>query len=85
MYSIVVSRGAEKDMERLDKPVFKRVAEAIDGLAHDPRPAGCKKLKGTDEPLWRIRVGDYRIVYCVGDDICVVDIRRVRHRKEVYE
>jgi mRNA interferase RelE/StbE len=85
VYSIVVSRGAEKDLERLDKSVFRRIATAIDGLALDPRPAGCKKLKGSNEPLWRIRVGDYRVVYSIGDEICVVDIRRVRHRKEVYE
>ena len=85
MYSILVSRGAEKDLERLSKPVLKRVASAIDGLAQNPRPAGCKKLKGSDEQLWRIRVGAYRVIYSIGDNICLVDIRRVRHRKEVYE
>jgi mRNA interferase RelE/StbE len=85
MYQIVVSRSAEKDLEKLPLPVVRRVAKAIDGLSEDPRPAGCKKLKGSEDDLWRIRVGDYRVVYSITDEIRVVDIRRIRHRKEVYE
>jgi len=57
---------------------------AISALASDPRPNGCKKLKGSEGELWRIRVGDYRVVYFIEDEIELVDIQRVRHRKEVY-
>lgn len=85
MYQIILSRSAEKDLDKLPAPTVKRVAKAIDGLAEDPRPSGCKKLKGTDENLWRIRIGDYRVVYAIADEIKIVDVRRVRHRKEVYE
>jgi mRNA interferase RelE/StbE len=57
---------------------------AISALATDPRPKGCKKLKGSEDELWRIRVGDYRVVYFIEDEIKLVDIQRTRHRKEVY-
>ena len=85
MYRILVSHSAEKDLEKLPASVNKRVAKAIDGLAEEPRPHGCKKLKGTDEDLWRIRIGDYRVIYHISDKIEIVDIRRVRHRRDVYE
>ena len=58
---------------------------AIDNLSIEPRPSGCKKLKGSLERLWRIRIGDYRVIYSIEDKIEVLDIRRVRHRKDVYE
>jgi mRNA interferase RelE/StbE len=57
---------------------------AISALATDSRPKGCKKLKGSEDELWRIRVGDYRVVYFIEDEIKLVDIQRARHRKEVY-
>lgn len=85
MYEILFSRSAEKDLEKLPKSVIKRTSQAIDELAENPRPPGCKKLKGSDDNLWRIRVGDYRIVYAVNDTILIVDIRRIAHRKNVYE
>ncbi|OSZ82872.1 plasmid stabilization protein [Chitinophagaceae bacterium IBVUCB1] len=85
MYTIVVSHSAEKDLERLPNAILKRVVIAIDGLASEPRPSGCKKLKGEKEQLYRVRIGDYRIIYMIADKIQVVDIRRIRHRKEVYE
>jgi mRNA interferase RelE/StbE len=72
-------------MDKLPAPVMKKVGKAIDSLSHVPRPNGCKKLKGSGEDLWRIRVGDYRVIYLIADRIEVIDIRRVRHRKEVYE
>jgi mRNA interferase RelE/StbE len=85
MYTIVVSHSAEKDLEQLPNAILKRVVIAIDGLASEPRPSGCKKLKGEKEQLYRVRIGDYRIIYMIADKIQVVDIRRIRHRKEVYE
>ena len=56
---------------------------AIQALARNPRPAGCSKLTGADND-WRIRVGDYRVVYEIADDVRVVRVNRVRHRREVY-
>jgi mRNA interferase RelE/StbE len=85
LYRIVVSRSAEKDLKRLSTSIFKRVAVKIDTLAENPRPSGSKKLKGTQDELWRIRVGDYRIIYEIGDELKLVDIRRIRHRKDVYD
>lgn len=84
MYQIIVSNSAEKDMERLPIQTLKKIEVAIDALAEQPRPTGCKKLKGANENLWRIRVGDYRVVYLIADKIEVIDIRRVRHRKDIY-
>lgn len=72
-------------MDKLPIAALKKVEIAIDDLSLNPRPAGCKKLKATQDSLWRIRVGDYRLVYSVADKIEVVDIRRVRPRKDVYE
>ena len=57
--------------------------KAVDQLAGTPRPSGCKKLHGADD-TYRIRVGDYRIIYSVDDSIHIVAIERIRHRREVY-
>lgn len=72
-------------MERLPVPVMRRVGKAIDNLAAEPKPNGCKKLKASKENLWRIRVGDYRVIYLIADEVEVIDVRRVRNRKDVYE
>ena len=56
---------------------------AIQALATNPRPPGCRKLEGSKHD-WRIRVGDYRVVYEIADQIRVVRVNRVRHRREVY-
>jgi len=85
MYSIVISNSAEKDMEHLSSSVLKRVSKAIDKLPAQPRPPGCLKLKGASENLWRIRVGDYRIIYLIADEIQVIDVRRVRNRDDIYK
>lgn len=83
MYQVVIERRAEKDMDRLAPPIQRRVGEAILTLASDPRPAGCRKLVGSKDD-WRIRIGDYRVIYQIADTIRVVRIHRVRHRREVY-
>jgi mRNA interferase RelE/StbE len=83
MYRVVVERSAEKDLRRLPFRVRSRVADVLRSLANDPRPAGCRKLSGTKHD-WRIRVGDYRVIYEIADAPAVVRIYRIRHRKEVY-
>jgi len=57
----------------------------MQSLSDNPRPHGCTKLEGYNEALWRVRVGDYRIVYSVDDVVCIVDIRRVGNRKNIYQ
>ena len=84
MYKILVSRKAEKEIISLPSSIVKRVGQAIDKLAENPRPVGSKKLQGTTENLWRVRVGDYRIIYDIEDVLKIIDVKRVRHRKDVY-
>ena len=83
-YKIEFSRPAEKDLRRLDRQIIPRIVSAIEDLADDPRPHGSVKLSGSDAS-YRIRVGDYRVIYTVFDTLLIVDIERVRHRKEVYD
>lgn len=83
MYRVLLERGAEKDLSRLSTEIHGRVIVAIQSLASNPRPPGCRKLAGSTHD-WRIRVGDYRVVYEIADEIRIVRVNRVRHRREVY-
>jgi mRNA interferase RelE/StbE len=83
MFRVLLERAAEKDLTRLSRQVHDRVIDAIQRLAANPRPPGCRKLAGTKND-WRIRVGDYRVIYEIADEIRVVRVNRIRHRKEVY-
>ncbi|HEY4563251.1 MAG TPA: type II toxin-antitoxin system RelE/ParE family toxin [Thermoanaerobaculia bacterium] len=82
-YSIAFTRSARKQIERLDEPLVSRIFQHIEGLAENPRPADCRKLVGRED-LWRLRVGDYRVVYTIDDSAKSIDIIAVRHRREVY-
>jgi mRNA interferase RelE/StbE len=82
-YRVEIKPPAEKALERIDNPFRRRIALAIDRLADAPRPPGCVKLRGADD-AYRMRVGDYRIVYEVVDRIVTVYIVRIAHRREVY-
>jgi mRNA interferase RelE/StbE len=84
MYEVVLSRSARKELEMLEPRLVQRIFEKIEGLSSNPRPRGCEKLKGR-ENLWRVRVGDYRIVYSIFDKQNLVDIMIIRHRKDAYE
>jgi mRNA interferase RelE/StbE len=75
--------SAAKELRKIDRQVIPRIVEAVEQLSHEPFPPGAKKLQGT-EFIYRIRVGDYRIVYEVDAARVVIIIVRVRHRKEVY-
>ena len=72
-----------KELSKLDKSVARRVFTAINALATEPRPAGCRSLTGYPG-LWRIRVGDYRVVYAIEDAVLTVCVVKVGHRREVY-
>ncbi len=83
-YSLELKSSAQKELDALDDALFTRVDRKIRALAEDPRPAGCKKLKGYRNQ-WRIRVGDWRVVYIIHDLEARLIITRVAHRREVYE
>ena len=83
MYRVLLERAAEKDLNRLSGDIYKRVVTSIQRLGANPRPVGCRKLAGSTND-WRVRVGDYRIIYEIADTIRVVRVVRVRHRREVY-
>jgi len=83
-YSVRFVRSARKELEQLPDAALQRVFARIEALAENPRPPGCKKLRGATD-LWRIRVGNYRVVYQVADAVLLVEIRAVGDRKDVYE
>jgi mRNA interferase RelE/StbE len=82
-YSIVFTRSARKELESLDMRVALRVLRRIESLAQNPRPSGVVKIQGTDD-LWRIRVGNWRVIYRVADGENLVDVIAVRHRSDAY-
>ena len=82
IYSLYILPSAEKDCDRLPKQVYQRCFKAMAKLSHAPRPNGSQKLVG--EEGYRIRVGDYRILYRADDSKKCIYIYRVKHRKEVY-
>jgi mRNA interferase RelE/StbE len=83
-YSVVIKSSAQKELDALDDAVFSRIDRRILALAENPRPAGCKKLKGYKDQ-WRIRIGDWRVVYFIDDSVRRVSVSRVAHRREVYD
>lgn len=82
-YRIEFTRRAARDLERLDRRARLRIVEAVAGLGIDPRPAGVKKLRGEDN-AWRIRVGDYRVIYEIHDGSVLIVVFRVGHRRDIY-
>ena len=84
MYLIKFKKRAAKELRKLPVAIFKKAAQSIDGLSKNPRPKGSKKLKGSDENMWRIRIGNYRVIYIIEDTIKVVNIRKIGHRKDIY-
>lgn len=82
-YAIGFARSARKQLQSLDRTIALRIVARIEALSVTPRPLGCVKLEGGAR-LWRIRVGDYRVVYEIDDERRVVDVTAVRHRRDVY-
>jgi mRNA interferase RelE/StbE len=81
-YAVEVKSPARKELEALPDNVLVRVIRKLEALGRTPRPAGCKKLKGYKDH-WRIRVGDWRVVYIIDDAAKVVSVTRIAHRREV--
>lgn len=81
-YLVRLKPSAEKELDRLPSHLFDRVVRAIRQLVSQPRPANCKRLRGSE--LYRVRVGDYRVLYTVDDPRREVEIVAIGHRREVY-
>jgi mRNA interferase RelE/StbE len=81
-YQIIIKRPAEKELDALSTSVRERIVEHMLALEDNPRPAGIKKLQGEDG--FRLRVGDYRVLYMIDDRMKQVTIFAVGHRREVY-
>ncbi|MDD4924325.1 MAG: type II toxin-antitoxin system RelE/ParE family toxin [Dehalococcoidales bacterium] len=82
MYRIELRRQAQRSLDKLPKGDFTAITEAVQNLADSPRPKGVEKIKSAG--LWRIRYGDYRIVYSIDDDNKIIIILRIGHRREIY-
>ncbi len=82
-YSITFARSARKEIEAFPNSLIKRIFTKIESLADEPRPNRCRKLQGFKN-LWRIRIGDYRVIYSIDDSAEIVDIVAIRHRREAY-
>jgi mRNA interferase RelE/StbE len=83
-YSLEIKQSAQKELDALDEILFTRIDRKILALADNPRPTACKKLKGYKDQ-WRIRVGDWRVLYIIDDAAKLVSITRIANRREVYE
>jgi mRNA interferase RelE/StbE len=82
-YSIQIKPSALSKLKKLPSQIKRRISEKIDSLAVDPRPPGVEKLEGADD-LYRVRVGNYRIIYQIQDEILLIMIVKVGDRKEIY-
>ena len=84
MFKVSITSRAERELKRLDRPVKNRVVSAILALASDPHPHGCLKVR-SEEGVWRIRVGDWRVGYQVDDNTNEVLVIKIAHRSDFYE
>lgn len=82
-YAVVFARSARKELQNLDPQVARRIIKQIEALGTDPRPSGVVKLEGATD-LWRIRVGQWRVVYRISDRDHLIDVVAVRHRSDAY-
>ena len=83
-YAVEVKPPARKELEALPDNVLARVVSKLEALGRTPRPAGCKKLKGYKDQ-WRVRAGDWRVVYIIDDAAKLISVTRIAHRREVYD
>ncbi|AFZ34132.1 addiction module toxin, RelE/StbE family [Stanieria cyanosphaera PCC 7437] len=82
-YKIEWKQSAKKELKKLDKQIIFRILQAIEDLADNPYSSGSKKLIGSDS-IYRIRVGDYRIIYNIKSSVLTIEIIKVGHRREIY-
>ena len=82
-YKVQLKKSAEKTLFKLPKPTISKLIQLLLELESNPRPSGCKKLTGAKNS-YRIRSGDYRIIYSIFDDVLIIDVIKIGHRKEIY-
>ena len=82
-YQVTFARSARRELESLDKKAVRRILLRIEALVRQPKPSGAAKLRGSRD-LWRIRVGDFRVLYRVDDRGRLVDVIAIGDRKEIY-
>lgn len=83
MYKIQILKSADKTLRNVARKERVRIVEQISQLAENPRPFGCKKLRGTE--FYRIRIGDYRVIYKIEDEVLLILVIRIGHRKDIYK
>jgi mRNA interferase RelE/StbE len=81
-YAVVFKRSAERELRDIPRAELPRIVETIEALCINPRPPGCRKLKGHD--AYRVRQGDYRVLYTIHDTERMIEIIKIGHRSEVY-
>jgi mRNA interferase RelE/StbE len=81
-YRVILADPARKGLNSLPRDVQARIIPRLVALADDPRPQGCTKLRGADQ--YRIRVGDYRVIYRIDDEAQIVGVEKITHRRDVY-
>ncbi len=83
MYSLEIKKSVEKDFRKIPKNLQQKIWKSIENLRTEPRPKNCRKLVGTESD-YRIRIGDYRVVYRILDENRIVIIFAAEHRKDIY-
>lgn len=84
-YTVLLASRAGRELRELPKDVIHRIDQAISSLSGNPRPPGCKKLRSKTPEGWRVRVGDYRILYQIDDAARRVLVYRIGHRRDIYD
>jgi mRNA interferase RelE/StbE len=83
-FALLLERQAEKELRDLPLPVLRRVDARLLALSEEPTPRGALKLKGKEGEGWRVRVGDYRILYTIDTNHQIIKVYRIGHRRDVY-
>ena len=84
MYKVIITSRAERELKRLDRHIKNRIVTIILALSSEPRPSGCLKVK-SEEGVWRVRTGDWRVGYQIDDANQEVTVIRIGHRREFYD
>jgi mRNA interferase RelE/StbE len=83
-YEVILVKKVKKQLDAVPKNVYRNIRSRIDNLAYNPRPDGCLKMKGVKGFYYRIRVGDYRVIYTIEDNILTIEVIKIGHRKDIY-
>ncbi|PSR17911.1 type II toxin-antitoxin system mRNA interferase toxin, RelE/StbE family [filamentous cyanobacterium CCP3] len=83
-YEVLIKPAAQRQIKKLPRAMQADLIVLIEHLAQDPRPSGCKKLKGR-QSQYRVRLGDYRVIYSIEEEALVVRVIKVGHRRDIYE